>query len=104
MKSLQKAEMLERDQVHDSHQFPEWTFTDVHNNTVACSCPRGARCSGGINITLGCPVVLFFPGPSLLIPCHGISPWRRSDDNADEIRYVHGRCDTLLHGRVYIGY
>ena len=102
MKSLQKSEMIKRDQVLVSAQkSPHVCSTSIDQ---VGSCSSGERCFGRIDIALGGAALLFisgesmrlqfsfkadnverFLGSSLLVLNHGISSRRRFDDYAYEV-------------------
>lgn len=63
----------------------------------------GARRLGGVDIPMGRAAVLLVPRSALSLSYHGVSARWRSHDNADEIRYLLGRCHSFLHGRVCTG-
>ena len=81
MKTLQKAEMLKRDQV--CLTFP---FTSPQRlSPAARTRPRRARRSCRVNIALGRAIVLLLSRSSLSVPDHGVPTGWGPNDDADEI-------------------
>lgn len=83
MKSLQKAEMLQRDQVRLTLYVLSRTWIKV--SAVACPRPRRARRLGRIDLTMGRTAFLLVPRSPLSISHHGIPPRRRPHDYVDEV-------------------
>ena len=84
MKTLQKAEMLKRDQVRG------WAMGGggggLTGAAVACACPCGARCPCGEHVAVGGPAVLLLPRLGLPLPRHGVPPRRGPHVYAHEVR------------------
>ena len=81
MKTLQKAEMLKRDQVR---------VCDLRNARsyrvrAARTRPRRARRPCRVNVALGRAVVLFVSRSSISVPDHGVPTGWGPNDDADEI-------------------
>lgn len=103
MKSLQKAEMLQRDQVRSSFVIISQRSSHTICATAGpCSCRTGRL--GRVNVTMGSAAFLLLPRSTLSLSYHGISTRGRPYDDADEVRYLLGGCHSFLHGRMCPGY
>lgn len=85
MKTLQKAEMLKRDQVRFLCVCLRGARDCLSCVRVARTRPRGARRPCRVNVALGRAVVLFVSRSSISVPDHGIPTGWGPNDDADEI-------------------
>lgn len=94
MKTLRKDEMLKKDQVCRN----AWRLLVPTLIVVpACTRTRRARRARRIQLAMGRPTLLLLPGLCLPLSDHGVPAWGRSHDDADQVRHLLRRCDTILH-------
>ena len=86
MKTLKKEEMLKKDQVRIN--LATYVHCDDLNFFPARARPRRARRAGRIQLTMGRPALLLFPGSRVPLPHHGVLARWRLDDDAHQVRYV----------------
>ena len=80
MKTLQKAEMLKRDQVR-----ADFLRHYARLSHLARTRPRRARRPCRVDVALGCAVVLFVSRPSIFVPDHGVPTGWGPNDDANEV-------------------
>jgi hypothetical protein len=84
MKTLQKVEMVKRDQVRCVIALGSRLLI-VFCGRVARTRPRGARRPCRVDVALGRAVVLFVSRSSISVPDHGVPTGWGPNDDADEI-------------------
>lgn len=114
MKTLRKADMMQKDQVRfpfamlgrqlsffDMSGADQSTFSLYTMHSIASTCKGRKRCSGRIEFAMDRSTLLLIPRSPVLIPHHGVFTWWRLDDHVDKVRYVFRRHDKVLYGRMY---